>query len=149
VSTTLLPGPAGSSATYVTTGLTRWFGLVFPFVFIVGIGLALREVVTGAGPGWFLLPWCVGAAWGVYQGAFRTVRRIDVRGTSVVFTTTFGRRFETTLTQIDPIRARRQSVSYAVRYDGGKLTIGGPMNGWYDFVSRVKAANPAVELWGV
>ena len=97
--------------------------------------------------GWFNLIWLAVLGWFWFNALVRTVYRIDLRGDMVQFKTLATRKE----TRVDRIRSiRSASVGYVtIRFEGGRVDVVGALDGWHDFVSRVKDGNPAVELKGV
>lgn len=91
--------------------------------------------------------WLAILAWFWFNALFRFAYRIDVSGDTVEFKT-LARRRATRLSRIRSIRSGNVG-SVVVRFEGGRVDIAGALDGWHDFVTRVKEANPAVELKGV
>ena len=102
--------------------------------------LAVLAILTAASP-------VAGIAWFWYFALFRAAYRIRVAGDGVEFRS-LARRRRTPLGAVRSIRSRQIGTA-TIRFDGGRVDILGSLDGWHDFVNRVEAANPAVELSGV
>jgi hypothetical protein len=95
---------------------------------------------------WFEVLWLAILTWFWFNVLFRFAYRITVEGDEVEFKT-LARRYRTSMTRIRSISSR--SGMQRIRWEGGRVEIWRTFDGWLDFVTRVKAANPAVELKGV
>jgi hypothetical protein len=138
---------ATDSHTYRITSAYAYLQLFGPFLILLAAPIAAWQAITTPSAAWFLVIWSGVALWGAYRTAFRTAYRINLSGDSITFKTLA----TTTAVNLDQIQSikSRQARYVTVSWDGGKVWVVGPMNDWYDFVTRVKTANPAVQLSGV
>jgi hypothetical protein len=95
---------------------------------------------------WFELVWVAIVLWLWITTIWRAAYRFDVSGEGVEFRSILWRR----RTRLDEIRSiRALGPRYVViKFDGGRAELYGTIDGWHDFVNRVKAANPGVVLKG-
>jgi hypothetical protein len=139
------PAMSEPARTYRISGFQPYFMLLV-LVILTAFSpvVALSFLRSG---GWFNLIWLGVLGWFWFNALFRTVYRIDLRGDMVRFKTLATRK-ETRFDQIRSIRS--VSVGYVtIRFEGGRVDVVGALDGWHDFVSRIKDRNPAVELKGV
>lgn len=82
-----------------------------------------------------------------YQGC-REIRLDD--GGTCELETTDGRVIRLHVNEIRSVKYSRDSdsnsESYTIHYQGGKLDVAEPMTNFLDFLTRLKALNPAVDL---
>ena len=96
---------------------------------------------------WFDVIWLGILVWFWFNALYRIAYRIDVRCDAVEFRSV-ARRRNTSLARILSISSRPGGV-VTIHYDGGRVDLLGAVDGFHDFIGRVKAANPAVRLRGV
>jgi hypothetical protein len=106
--------------------------------FVLGHAISSRS--------WFELIWVAIVLWFWVTTIWRAAYRFDVSGDTVEFRSILWRR-RTRLNEIRSIRALGPRY-VVIRFEGGRAELYGTIDGWHDFVSRVKAANPAIDLKG-
>jgi hypothetical protein len=106
--------------------------------FVLGHAISSRS--------WFELIWVAIVLWFWVTTIWRAAYRFDVSGDTVEFRSILWRR-RTRLNEIRSIRALGPRY-VVIRFEAGRAELYGTIDDWHDFVSRVKAANPAVELKG-
>lgn len=139
-------GSPGDHRTYRITSASAYAQLVGPFVLLLALPIAIWQAITTPEVAWFLLPWCALALWTWSRAGLLTAYRIDVVGSAITFKTLVSTH-STSLDQIRSIKSRHGH--YRVAWDARKVWVIAPMDDWHDFVTRVKSANPAVQLSGV
>jgi hypothetical protein len=116
-------------------------------VLVVLTAFAPFVVASRANRNWFTIVWLGILAWFWFNALVRAAYRIDVVGEAVEIRS-LARCRHTTLSGIRSIKSR-QAGFVTIRFDGGRFDLIGAVDGFHDFVTRVKSANPAVELQGV
>jgi len=118
--------------------------------------LAVLAMITCAGSaavflaghmGWFAVAWFGVLGWLWFNALIRVAYRIDVSGEEVTFRSVTRRR-QTRISSIHSIRSRQGGMA-TIRFGTGRVDVIGPVDGWYEFVTLAKTANPACELKGV
>jgi hypothetical protein len=132
------------SRTYRVTGTQQYVMLAILTIFTVFTPFVLAHAVSSGN--WFELAWVAVVLWFWVTAIWRAAYRFEVSGDVVEFGTILWRR-RTPLQKIRSIRAFGPRY-VIVQFEGGRADLYGPIDGWPDFVARVKAANPAVELKG-
>jgi len=130
--------------TYRIAGTQPYVMLVMLTIFTAFTPFVLAHAVSSGN--WFELGWVAVVLWFWVTAIWRAAYRFDVSGDMVEFRPLLWRR-RTPLQKIRSIRAFGPRY-VIVQFDGGRAELYGPIKGWQDFVARVKAANPAVELKG-
>ncbi len=132
------------SATYRISGVQPYFMLLVLAALTAFSPFVLAHAISSGS--WFELIWVAVVLWFWFTTIWRAAYRVDVAGDTVEFRSILWRR-GTHLSQIRSIRARGPRY-VIVRFEGGRAELYGAIDGWHDFVKRVKAANPTVELKG-
>jgi hypothetical protein len=135
-----------SDRTYRISGIQPHFALGVLILLTAFAPLVLAQAMGGA-HALFDLIWLAGLTWFWFNALIRIAYRIDVTGDAVVFKS-IARRHRTSLSRIRSMRSRSGGL-VTVRWDEGRVDLWGAFDGWHDFVNRVIAANPSVELQGV
>jgi hypothetical protein len=94
---------------------------------------------------WIELVWVGVVLWFWCNTIWRAVYRIDVTNDTVEFRSILWRR-RALLSQIRWIRSGGSGFA-VVRFEGGTVQLYGPVDGWQDFVTRVRRANPAFRFF--
>ena len=139
----------------------RLWGLFGPFLFVLGfLVLILLPLVSGedrfawdtAAPFAMFLGLALVLGYAVYRRErYQGCReiRLDDDGTCELETTD-GRVIRLHVNEIRSVRysrnSDRDSESYTIRYQGGKLVVAERMTDFLDFLTRLTALNPAVDL---
>jgi hypothetical protein len=132
------------SVTYRLSGVTPYVMFAGLLLFTAFVPITLVKFAqTGE---WFYLAWAAAVGW-FWFNALRTAYRIELEGDQVVFRTLGGRK-RTMLPRIRSIRSTNAGYT-TVRFDDGRVDLLGGFDGFHDFVTRVKQANPSVVLKGV
>jgi hypothetical protein len=129
---------------YRVSGLQPYLMLVVLAAFTAFSPFVLGHAISSGS--WFELFWVAVVLWFWLTTIWRAAYRIDVAGDTVEFRSILWRR-RTPLKQIRSIRARGPRY-VIVSFEGGRAELYGAIDGWHDFVKRVKSANPGVELRG-
>jgi hypothetical protein len=135
----------GSERIYRVSGINPYFMFATLLLFTAFVPVVLVKFVqTGE---WFYLAWAAVVMWFWFNALFRIAYRIELDGDAVMFKT-LALRKQTRLSRIRSIRSGNAGYT-TVRFDDGRVDLVGAFDGFHDFVTRVKQANPAVELKGV
>jgi hypothetical protein len=133
-----------SDRSYRVSGLQPYGMLA---VLVVLTAFAPFVVATAANRNWFTVVWLGILAWFWFNALVRVEYRIDVAGEAVELRS-LARRRQTTFSGIRSIKSR-QTGFVTIRFDHGRVDLIGAIDGFHEFIARVKSANPAVELRGV
>ena len=104
--------------------------------FVLGHALSTRS--------WFELIWVAVVLWFWCTTIWRAAYRIDVTAHTVEFRSLLWRR-SIPLGRLRSIRARGSGFA-VVRFRGGRVDLYGTVEGWDEFVTRVRAANRHVRV---
>jgi hypothetical protein len=137
---------APGDRTYRVTGTQPYFMLAVLVALTAFAPVVLARALRGD-HSWFDLIWLGILGWFWFNALDRIAYRIDVHGEAVEFRS-IARRRHTCLGRIESISSRQGGV-VTIRYDGGRVDLVGAIDGLYDFVGRVKSANPVVRLRGI
>jgi hypothetical protein len=96
---------------------------------------------------WFELVWVAVVLWFWCATIWKAAYRIDVTNDTVEFRSILWRR-RALLNQIQWIRHGSSGFA-VVRFEGGTVLLYGAVEGWQDFVTRVKAANESAQVFRV
>jgi hypothetical protein len=107
--------------------------------FVLGHAISSRS--------WFELLWVGVVFWFWCATIWKAAYRIDVTNDTVEFRSILWRR-RALLNQIRWIRHGASGFA-VVRFEGGSISLYGAVEGWQDFVKRVKDANGSVRVFRV
>jgi hypothetical protein len=105
--------------------------------FVLGHAISSRS--------WLELVWVGVVLWVWWSTVWSAAYRIDVENDTVEFRSILWRR-RVSLSQIRWIRSTGPAFA-VVRFEGGTVQLYGAVDGWDDFVSQVRCANPALRLF--
>jgi hypothetical protein len=134
--------------TYRVSGFQLYFMLAVLVILTATAPLVVLSIFRQGEDTWFAVIWLAILAWFWFNALVRVAHRIDVSGEDVEFRT-IARSRRTSLNRIRSIRSSQLGGHATIRFDEGRFDVFGAIDGWHDFITRVKAANPAVELKGI
>jgi hypothetical protein len=122
-----------------------------PYFMLIGLAVITcvgsATLILKGGPAWFEVAWFAVLGWFWFNALVRVSYRIDLAGDDVTFRSIVRRR-QTRLSTVSSIRSRQAGLT-TIRFSSGRVDVVGPIDGWHEFVTLVKTANPACELKGV
>ena len=122
-----------------------------PYLMLAGLAVITcvgsTTLILHPGPAWFDVGWFAALGWFWFNALVRVAYRIDLVGDDATFRSIVRRR-QTRMSEISSIRCR-QAGRTTIRFGNGRVDVVGPIDGWHEFVSLVKTANPACERKGV
>lgn len=121
-----------------------------PYLMLVGLIVITcvggTTLILHPGPTWFDIAAFATLGW-FWFNALVVAYRIDLVGDEATFRRIVRRR-QTRMSEIRSIRSR-QAGHTTIRSSTGRVDVIGPIDGWHEFVTLVKTANPACEPKGV
>jgi hypothetical protein len=129
-------------STYQTSGMNR----VFMLAVLSTITAFSPLVLLSASDEPFLIAWLAILVFFWYVMLYRLAHEIRIENSTATFRGLV-RRSTVPLHRISRLHGRSNVLT--VRWERGRVDLLLPVDGLSDFVNRVKAANPAVELVGI
>lgn len=129
---------------------TYRIGGIQPYVMVLVLAgcAAFAPLVLGhaiSSRSWLELTWVGVVVWFWCSTMWSAAYRIDVANDTVEFRSILWRR-RASLSQVRWIRSAGPGFA-VVRFDGGTVLLYGAVDGWHDFVSEVRSANPALRVF--